>query len=96
MNPMKNFFSPRKHITIPRPDRRNSGVALLIVLGMLVLLSVIVVAFITSVTTDLADSKAYESQVNTRMLADSAVSLVIAEIRTASTTGSSAWISQPA
>ena len=41
---------------VPRVYRRDSGVALLIVLGMLVLLSVIVVAFITSVTTDLADS----------------------------------------
>ena len=80
--------------------KQRRGVALLIVLGMLVLLSVLVLAFIASVTTDLADSKAYEGQTNTRMLADSAVNLVIGEILQASTGttasgGNTAWISQP-
>ena len=62
---------------------------------MLVLLSLIVLTFIASVTTDLPDSKAYEGQTTTRMLADSAVNLVIGEIRQASTTANQAWISQP-
>jgi len=74
---------------------RRSGVALLIVLGMLVILSVIVIAFMSRVTTDLADSKGYQSQANVRMLADSAVNLVIAQIRQASTASNNAWISQP-
>lgn len=78
------------------PSRaRNSGVALIIVLGMLVLLSIIVVAFLTSVTTDLNDSKGYEAQTNVRMLADSTVNLVIGEIRLASTGTGVAWVSQP-
>ncbi|MGB8355539.1 MAG: Verru_Chthon cassette protein A [Chthoniobacteraceae bacterium] len=77
------------------PSRNTAGVALLIVLGMLVILSVIVIAFMSRVTTDLADSKGYESQTNVRMLADSAVNLVIAQIRQASTSSSNAWISQP-
>src|SRR5579862_9457390 len=81
----------------PRPQvHPSSGVALLIVLGMLVLLSVIVLAFITSVTTDLSDAKGYENEVQTRMLADSVLDLVEIQIRAASTgTGNPAWISQP-
>lgn len=75
--------------------RRSKGVALVIVLAFLVLLSILVVAFLTSVTADLNDSKGYEAEVNTRMLADSAVNLVIGEIRTASTGTGVAWVSQP-
>ena len=80
---------------VPPHANRRSGVALLIVLGMLVLLSVMVLAFITNVTTDLGDSKGYEAQVTTRMLADSAIDLVIGDIRAASTGADTAWISQP-
>lgn len=75
--------------------KQRSGVALLIVLGMLVLLSVIVLAFVESVTKDLADSQSYASEINTRMLADSALNLVEMEIRAASTGTNQAWISQP-
>src|SRR5579862_4992682 len=80
----------------PRPQvHPSSGVALLIVLGMLVLLSVIVLAFITSVTTDLSDAKGYENEVQTRLLADSVLDLVEVQIRAASTGTGKAWISQP-
>ena len=65
------------------------------VLAMLVLLSAIVIAFLSSVTTDMAASKSYEGQTNARMLADSAVNLVISKIQEASTTPGVAWISQP-
>lgn len=74
---------------------RNSAVALVLVLGMLALLSIIIVAFLSSVNTDLTASRSYEDQASTRALADSAVNLVIAQIRQASTEGSRAWISQP-
>jgi uncharacterized protein (TIGR02600 family) len=62
---------------------------------MLALLSIIVVAFLSSVSTDLSASKSYEDQVGARALADSAVNLVIAQIREASTQPKKAWISQP-
>jgi uncharacterized protein (TIGR02600 family) len=74
---------------------RTQGVAIVVVLGMLVLLSVIVVAFLSSVRTELTASKSYESQGNARILADSALNLVITQIRSASTSSSTAWISQP-
>jgi uncharacterized protein (TIGR02600 family) len=73
----------------------RKGVALVMVLALLVLLSAIVVAFLSSVTTDLAASKSYEGQTNARQLADSAVNLVISQIRKASTQSDQTWISQP-
>lgn len=79
----------------PINTRKNSAVALVLVLGMLALLSIIVVAFLSSVSTDLTASRSYEDQANTRALADSAVNLVIAQIRQASTDSTRAWISQP-
>jgi uncharacterized protein (TIGR02600 family) len=74
---------------------QNSAVALVLVLGMLALLSVIVIAFLSNVKTDLTASRSYEDHASTRALADSAINLVIAQIREASTDASHAWISQP-
>jgi len=91
----KGTFTPSLSHSVQPDHKRSGGVALLIVLGMLVILSVIVIAFMSRVTTDLADSKGYQSQTNVRMLADSAVNLVIAQIRQASTASNNAWISQP-
>src|SRR6478736_4214688 len=79
----------------PRRASRKSGVALVITLALLVLLSAIVVAFLSTVTTDVAASKEYQSSANARLLADSAVNLVIGQIRDASTQSNQAWISQP-
>ncbi|MEA3210000.1 MAG: hypothetical protein QOE70_3057 [Chthoniobacter sp.] len=75
--------------------QRRAGVALLVTLAMLVLLSGIVIAFMTSVRTDLTTSRSYEESTNARMLADSALNLVIGQIREASTQPQQAWISQP-
>src|SRR6266481_5313809 len=72
-----------------------SGAALVLTLAMLVLLSCIIVAFLMSVRTDLASSKSYEASTSARVLADSAVNLVIAQIREGSTQPNQAWISQP-
>ncbi len=80
----------------PSPYRsRSSGVALIITLAMLVLLSGLILAFYSTVTTDVAGSKAYEGGADARMVADSAVNLVIGQIRDASTQNNVAWISQP-
>lgn len=74
---------------------KPSAFALVVVLAVLVLLSAIVMAFLTSATTEVGASRSYSGQTNTRLLADSAVNLVISQIRQASTTPGNAWISQP-
>lgn len=73
----------------------SKGIALVLTLAMLVLLSGIVVALLTSVRTDLSGSRSYEDSTSARMLADSALHLVIGQIREASTRPQTAWISQP-
>jgi hypothetical protein len=62
---------------------------------MLVLLTGLVLAFLFTVRSESASSKAYEGGTNARLLADSAVHLVISQIRQASTQPDLAWISQP-
>ena len=74
---------------------RESGAALILMLGMLVLLTGVVLAFLVTVRTESGASKAYEGGANARGLADSAVNLVIGQIREASTQPRLAWISQP-
>ena len=72
-----------------------SGVALVIVLGFLVLISVLAVAFFTSVSTELKASRNFQSEVTTHQLADSALQMVIGQISTATTQPHEAWASQP-
>lgn len=81
----------------------SSGVALLIVLALLVLLTGLVMAFFTSATTELASAKSYAGGSSSQQLADAATQLAIGSIRKAtsevSDTSSSgtdiAWASQP-
>ncbi len=89
---MRRFDLPQRTCDF---GSREKAMALIIVLALLVLLSAIVVALLTTVTTDVAASKTYQNGVNARLLADSAVNLVIGQIREASTTSGNAWISQP-
>ena len=53
--------------------RANSGMALVIVLSFLVIVTVLTVAFFSSVTNDTTATKNYSSGVATKQLADSAV-----------------------
>src|SRR4051812_25246277 len=76
-------------------NRRTKGVALVMVLGMLVLIAGIILAFMSSVTTDVSASRDYVSQANVRLLADSAANMVMAQTRQAPTAADKAWISQP-
>ncbi|HET6408015.1 MAG TPA: Verru_Chthon cassette protein A [Chthoniobacteraceae bacterium] len=78
----------------PNPRR---GVALVIVLAMLVLLSGLIVAFFNSVRTERNATKADSSVANARTIADSTVNMVIAQIREATTryTDRATWASQP-
>lgn len=69
--------------------------ALVLVLGMLVLVAVLVVAFLSSVSTELQSAKSYAGGSDARALADSAVNVVIAQIQEATTQPRLAWASQP-
>ncbi|MDD5200062.1 MAG: Verru_Chthon cassette protein A [Terrimicrobiaceae bacterium] len=75
--------------------RSERGVALVIVLGCLVLLSVLILAFLNNVRTDLQASKSYSDSSAVRILADTAVNVVEAQIRQATTETGHAWASQP-
>ena len=74
--------------------------ALVIVLGFLVLITVLIVAYFTSVTTESSTAKTYANGAATKFLADSAVNIVMGQIAKG-TQGQSAagerltWASQP-
>ncbi|MEI8340317.1 MAG: Verru_Chthon cassette protein A [Verrucomicrobiota bacterium] len=91
----------------PSLPSSTSGVALVIVLAMLVLITALVVAFFNSVTTEYSSAKAYSTGESSKQLADSAVNIVMAQIKEATagfvkdssgnpiTTQRLAWASQP-
>lgn len=74
----------------------RKGVALVLVLSFLVLITVLVVTFFSSVSTELSGATSYASEANSKQLGDSAVQLVMGAIKQATTSGSNvAWASQP-
>jgi len=73
----------------------RGGVALVIVLGFLVLLSGLAIAFFSSVTTELGASRTYSNNITTRQLADSAVNIVMGQVREGTARKSAVWGSQP-
>ncbi len=81
------------------PRRSREGVALVLVLSILVLLTALVVAFFIDTTTDLSASKNYSDAARAQQLAHAAVNVVEAQIRagvSGGTTGAPlAWASQP-
>jgi len=79
---------------IPRRNA-SSGVALVLVLACLILLSVLILAFLSSVRTDLRSSKTYSDSNAVRMLADTAVKVVQSQIREATMETGHSWASQP-
>ncbi len=88
-----------KSLSLPRcgrhPRKSRSGVALLVVLACLVLLAVMILAFLGSISTELQTSKVYANGSSVRLLAESTVNLVVAEIRDATSNASQCWASQP-
>lgn len=88
-------------LTRRRPGRmRSSGATLVIVLAGLVLLTVLVLAFLASINTELRSAKVYSEGANARLLAQSAVNLAMAQISEAAKGVDSdgnvlAWASQP-
>ena len=73
--------------------------ALVLVLGFLVILSGLTIAFFASVTTLSSSSRTYAAGLTTNMLADTAVQMVMGQIREATTPVSilsrPCWVSQP-
>jgi type II secretory pathway component PulK len=72
----------------------KSGMALVLVLSAVVLLSVLILAFMSSVGVERVASGSQLNQTEARVLSENVLSLVTAQIRDAST-GTTAWISQP-
>lgn len=76
--------------------RRNQrGIALIIVLACLIILSVLTLAFISSVKTDMVSSKSYSDNNTSRILAETSVNIVMSQIRQATSGTGTAWASQP-
>lgn len=77
----------------------SAGVALLLVLGSLVLISVLAVAFLSSVSTDLRSSKLYAEGASAQLLSGVPVNTIIGQIQAATkgsdSSGMLAWASQP-
>jgi uncharacterized protein (TIGR02600 family) len=73
------------------------GIALIIVLAMLVLLSGLMVAFISTASTERSSSFANSGTISARQIADSTVNTVISTIREATTSPDEdvTWASQP-
>ena len=83
-------------LLFPNPKTTSrAGFALVIVLGFLVLLTVLVIAFFSSVTTDYVATKQYSSGAATKQLADSVVQVVLGQIKAATTGANLTWASQP-
>ena len=77
------------------PQKPQRGVALILVVSFIVLISALVVGFFSRVQTDLAGARSYSEGVSVRQLADSAVGVVMGQIRSATTVENAAWASQP-
>jgi uncharacterized protein (TIGR02600 family) len=87
------------------PSNNRSGVALIVVLVFLVLLSVFIVSFFSNSQDELVAAQSFTGEVSAQQLADSAVSVVMGQIREATSRasgvradgkyGHGAWGSQP-
>lgn len=79
-----------------RPCFFSSGVALVVVLSFLVLLTALAVAFFSGVTAEVGASRQADSAARCRQFAELAVNLVMGQIKQATSRGSGvAWVSQP-
>lgn len=84
----------RNQVSLSLRGNRN-GIALIIVLASVVLLTVLIVAFLSSVGTELKSSRVYANGSSVKLLAQSAVNMVQSEINDATHDGSLCWTSQP-
>ena len=77
--------------------KSTRAVALIIVLAMLVLLSGLIVAFMSTVTTEHGATQSYANSATARQIADNTTNFVIGQMREATTlyTEKGTWASQP-
>jgi uncharacterized protein (TIGR02600 family) len=90
---MNSNPSAPKGLRDPRPGTR--GIAIIIVLASIVLLTLVIVAFLVNVSSERSSSKVYASGTSVKLLAESAVNIVIAEINDATHNQNLCWASQP-
>ncbi len=86
-----------KPLIMKNPSHSSHGIALVIVLGVLVLMSGMLVAFMTTVSTERSATDASLNGSIARQLADTTVNLVMAQVReaTSQTQEDTTWASQP-
>lgn len=77
------------------PLRNRRGVALVVVLVFLVLLSIFIVGFFSNSQDELNAAQSFTGEVSASHLAESAVSVVMGQIREATSRTNGAWGSQP-
>lgn len=77
------------------PLRKQRGVALVVVLVFLVLLSIFIVGFFSNSQDELTAAQSFTGEVSASHLAESAVSVVMGQIREATGRTNGAWGSQP-
>lgn len=97
--PLKHRFPVcvKAGMNTPVPNRnRQRGVALVIVLSVIVLLTALIVGFLLRAGVERSSTASYSAKAATRQLADTAVNLVQGQINDATSQGTDkAWASQP-
>ena len=89
------------HVPFQLNRLRRSGSALLIILGCVALLTILVVAFLVTARTEFTTSNFYAKGVNTKLLSENVINLVMAQLREGArstnlaTNAPQAWASQP-
>ncbi|GAT33590.1 Verru_Chthon cassette protein A [Terrimicrobium sacchariphilum] len=77
------------------PSGNNRGASLVLVLIGITLISILLLAFLATVRTEVQSSKVYASGASLKLLANNAVNLVEGQIRVATGNPSLNWASQP-
>lgn len=78
-------------------QKRNAtrGAALIITLALLVLFAAATLAFFSQVTSESRTARTFADSLTTRQLAESAVGIVMSQVREATSVPNGAWASQP-
>jgi hypothetical protein len=80
---------------ITQAHAQRRGVALVLVLAFLVLISVFIIGFFVSATGELQQSTGYAATISTQQLSETATNIVMGQIREATTRPGEVWASQP-
>lgn len=98
-NVSSRFFLNDRWISVRHSGYAKSGSALLIAMASLVLMACVIMAFLSSSTNELRKANSYNTGSEVRGMADSALNLVIAQLRNATTDpdsgGPYSWVTQP-